>query len=285
MSYHQQWRTLSARIHSLAKAGQLYGQLSHAGDTYSVYKILAQQCQSILYSIEQFWSTFRDVLPDELSNCFKNFLSGNDGRNAVVIREKANEATARYGLVALLALKSEVSFLLSDGQEQIFARSERAFLHLQRLLVVDAGLRENWISAFERRETECEKLGAVHLLWHGIFAFKASGAAGATDLVFNEPIEDAGNKRGVEGIVLTEWKLGDATDFAGRFEEARRQAQLYESTVLAGLELRRYRYAIVVSRNELPPEAVPADAHLNDVIYRHINIALDRRNVSVRARS
>lgn len=34
MSYHQQWRILAARIHSLTKAGQLYGQLSHAHDGY-----------------------------------------------------------------------------------------------------------------------------------------------------------------------------------------------------------------------------------------------------------
>lgn len=158
-------------------------------------------------------------------------------------------------------------------------------MHLQRLLVVDDGLREKWITAFNRRETECEKLGAVHLLWHGIFAFKAAGTAGATDLVFNEPIEDANIRRGTEGLVLTEWKLGDTTNSAGRFGEARRQAQLYESTVLAGLELRRYRYAIVVTHNELAREAIPEDTELNGVIYRHVNIALDRRNISARARS
>lgn len=125
--------------------------------------------------------------------------------------------------------------------------------------------------------------GAPALAWN--ICFKAAGAACATDLVFKEPIEDASNRRGIEGLVLTEWKLGDATNSAGRFEEARRQAQLYESTLLAGLELRRYRYAIVVSLNELPREAIPADAELDGVIYRHINIALDRRNISTRARS
>ena len=87
MSYHQQWRILAARIHSLTKAGQLYGQLSQAGDGYSVHKVLAQQCQSILGSIEQFWANFRDVLPDELSNCFQNFLNGNDGRDVAVIKK------------------------------------------------------------------------------------------------------------------------------------------------------------------------------------------------------
>ena len=173
MSYHQQWGILAARIHALTKAGELYGQLRASNDVYSVYKLLAQQCQRILTLIEQYQSDFQDVLPDELFNCFSDFFSGNDGRNVAVIREKPSKSSALYGLVALSALESEVSFLLSDKQEQIFARSERAFMHLQRLLVVDDTLRGSWRSAFEESgETKCEKLGAVHLLWHGIFASK-----------------------------------------------------------------------------------------------------------------
>lgn len=46
-------------------------------------------------------------------------------------------------------------------------RSKRAFLHLQRLLAVDADIRAKWKGAFEaehKGELSCEKLGAVHLL-------------------------------------------------------------------------------------------------------------------------
>jgi hypothetical protein len=286
MSYYQQWRILSARIHSLTKAGELYGLLNSSSDSYSVYKLLAQQCRSVLDAIDQYRLDFQNALPEDVSHCFEVFFSGNDGRNVAVIREKPSESSALFGLVALSALESEISFLLSDKQEQIFARSERAFLHLQRLLVVDDAEREKWRSAFEESgETKCEKLGAVHLLWHGIFAFKAISAASATDLVFNEPIEDTVDRKGIEGLVLTEWKVGDPGSAERRFGEARRQAQLYETSTLAGVELRRYRYAIVVSLDELPQDAVPADAEISGVIYRHINIFLDRRTISERARS
>ena len=54
------------------------------------------------------------------------------------------------------------------------ARSERAFLHLRRLLAVDRDVRAKWKAAYEGKQGEvaCEALGAVHLLSHGIYAFK-----------------------------------------------------------------------------------------------------------------
>ena len=48
---------------------------------------------------------------------------------------------AREVLVALAALEAQITFLLSGRQEQIRARSERALLHLQRVLVVDEDVR------------------------------------------------------------------------------------------------------------------------------------------------
>jgi hypothetical protein len=54
------------------------------------------------------------------------------------------------------------------------SRVERAFEHLNRSLVVDGDLKGRWLRAFMEREEECEKLGAVHLLQHGVFAFKPS---------------------------------------------------------------------------------------------------------------
>src|ERR1700722_5384768 len=114
---------------------------------------------------------------------------------------------ARGALVGLAALEAEITFLLSGRQEQIRARSERALLHLQRSLIVDADISRKWKKAFGTNEVACEKLGSVHLLSHGIYAFKVDASGARTDLVFNEPPPDALLAQAVEGMVLTEWKL------------------------------------------------------------------------------
>jgi hypothetical protein len=186
------------------------------------------------------------------------------------------------------AFEAEMSFLLADAQEIIRARSERAFLHLQRLLAVDADARSKWKAAFEaeRGEEACEKLGAVHLLWHAIFAFKVDATGARSDLVFSEPVDvSTAVQRGIEGFVLTEWKVADNRNATRRFEEARRQAELYQKGPLVGTELATYRYAVVVSLTDLPNRLVPDDVEIGGVIYRHINIAIEPRTPSAQARA
>lgn len=79
-------------------------------------------------------------------------------------------------------------------------------------------------------------------------------------------------RRGVEGLVLTEWKVAnDAVTAARKIEEARAQADLYNEGPLAGIELRGYRYLILVSPQKL---ILPADATSGEIVYRHVNIAV-----------
>jgi hypothetical protein len=176
-------------------------------------------------------------------------------------------------MVLLAAFEAEMSFLLSDVQEFIRTRSDRALSHLQRLIVVDSIFREKWQAAFDQGEVACEKLGAVHLLQHGIWAFKVNTAGVRTDLVYQEPNLDLMSpQRYADGIVLTEWKKASAAEDARlRFSDARMQARRYAQGALAGIELTGYRYAIVVSRQQVE---VPADLREGEVVYRHVNIAV-----------
>jgi hypothetical protein len=116
-------------------------------------------------------------------------------------------------------------------------------------------------------------------LQHGIWAFKVDAAGARTDLVFQEPSEPLPEAaRYVDGLVLTEWKKASLEDEADRrFEEARLQARRYAAGALAGIELAGYRYAVVVSRNEV---AVPDDLREDGVVYRHVNIQVDPRTPS-----
>ena len=150
-------------------------------------------------------------------------------------------------LVMLGAFESEMSFILSDVQEVIRARSELAFAHLQRSIVVDQAFRKKWKTAFKKGEVECEKLGAIHLLQHGIFAFKVDAAGARTDLVFQEPAGDlTAEQRYVDGFVLTEWKkAAQEAKAEQRFEEARAQARRYAQGALAGSELNMRRVVAI----------------------------------------
>ena len=138
----------------------------------------------------------------------------------------------------------------------------------------DSAFRAKWQTAFDEGEVECEKLGAVHLLLHGIWAFKVNAAGARTDLVYQEPAEDLTDEQQyADGLVLTEWKKSaNKNDAEERFRQARSQAQHYARGVLAGSELTGYRYAVVVSRQQV---SVPGDLTESEVVYRHINIAVD----------
>ena len=70
-----------------------------------------------------------------------------------------------------------------------------------------------------------------------------------------------------------------------RFREARDQAQLYKGGLLAGLELAQYRYVVVVTLLDLPKALIPDDVRIGDVIYRHINVAIEPRYPSQQARA
>jgi hypothetical protein len=155
-------------------------------------------------------------------------------------------------------------------------------LHLQWLLAVDPDARKKWEKVYHQREDACEELGALHLLWHGIWAFKVHANGAITDLIFNEPIEPSFEQRGVEGLVLTEWKLAKGSK-TRPFDEARIQAELYTRGPLVANELTAYRYLVVVSLEDNLGK-VPDDRNESGVIYRHINIVIKPPQPSKRAR-
>lgn len=275
MSHIERWVSLSARIRALGEAGQLFAQFQavRATDDYNVGRYLAEQCRAILIEMDRFRAEFETVMPLDVNERLGNLL---EDRLAKVIRQENDERQAKAGMVFLLAVEAELTDLFSNRQELIRARSERAFLHLQRVLAVDEETRAKWMKAFNQPQGEvaCEKLGAVHLLWHGIYAFKVDASGARTDLVFGQPVDPSVDRPGIEGIVLTEWKKAEPKNAAKKYEEAVAQAELYSRGPLAGIELAGYRYTILVSENELPPSAVPANSVVGGVVYRHINITI-----------
>jgi hypothetical protein len=276
MNCTDQWKALSSRIQGLVQAGLLHAQYLRvrSSDSYGTAQRLREQTEGVLNEILSLRASFHGSLPSTALAAVDKFATtaGKLITDASGTQDAAQERVWA-GLVALAAFEAELSFLFSDTQESIRRCSERAFAHLQRSVVADPGFREKWQHAFKAGEVACERLGAVHLLLHGIWAFKVNMAGARTDLVFQEPADLQGVQRYAAGLVLTEWKTAaTAREADQRFKEAMLQAKRYSQGPLMGTELTRYRYAVVVSERHV---AIPPDLKEGDVLYRHVNISVN----------
>ncbi|WP_152024934.1 hypothetical protein [Candidatus Filomicrobium marinum] len=270
------WIAVSSLIKGLQEAGELYSRFMsyHNEDSYGAGNYLREQCEIAVIALETFRRDFDRSLPKEAANRIDSFLGSRLARAA----KDASTAQrgARGALVGLAAVEAEITYILHGRQEQIRARSERAFLLLQRTLAVDGDVQRRWKEAHKGGEVACERLGSLVLLSQGIYAFKVDAIGARTDLVFSEPPDESLLFRSVEGLVLTEWKVADAANAIARFKEARIQADLYKVGPLAGLELTGYRYLVVVSQKALPHTSIPADeTSTSGITYRHVNIVVE----------
>lgn len=208
-----------------------------------------------------------------------NLPSGNDQRIREIIKGGLDNSTASLRsafaaeLTILLSLmRNALDAFFNDGQEVLRLRAERAFRHLQWSIASTRYVRTSWIRAFEDDEPACEALGATHLLLHGIFAYKATSPSARTDLVFHDPIDADQVTKVADGLVLTEWKrVKKEADLDKVVAGAQTQADLYAGGVLEGTELRRVRYVVAVTEQQMN---MPPDVTRADHIIGHINIAV-----------
>jgi hypothetical protein len=190
MATRDTWAALSARIRGLIKASELAASLFQANnDSLGAMVDLGKHASAILSDLIAFGNSLDKS--DQLAIDAIKRVAGRVGPMLVdnSSSTESRQIYVRSSLVILAALEGEISYLLRDAEESIRSRAERAFVHLNRSIMVDANVRKNWTTAFTEGETECEKLGAVHLLSHGIWAFKVDAAGGRTDLVYQEPKE------------------------------------------------------------------------------------------------
>lgn len=194
-------------------------------------------------------------------------------------------AVAHFSAMAR-RFRAEFNYLVSDLDFLIVRRTARAFSHLQRSIIADKAIRDKWIAAEKHHEIACEKLGAVHLLLHGVWSFKVSSEGERTDLVLGEPLRDDDITEvylSAEGLVLTEWKMATPSNRKQKYQEALAQAELYSKGSLATIKLEGYRYLVIVSSDFL--EDLPDDIAREEIVYKYVNIAVDPSTPSKRARA
>lgn len=289
MSWLIDWKALASRIQGLINAGTFFfrAQNHSSEDAKSVKaKVLLKNAKNIFDDLKKFSSNYDSILPIIASQSLKHFLDNFDTTtlNSSSIQGMIS-ANVQYALTSLSAFCSEFTYLLTDTQATARRITERAFIHLQRTLMVDSEIQHKWTEAFKKGEPACEKLGAIHLLLHGIWAFKVDAVKGQTDLVFNESLPPLSIiESSADALVLTEWKLVKRKgELDNKIKEAQKQTESYSKGALGGVELANYRYLLMVSKRtiEMPNDSKDKDGI---VTYRHINIAVNPSIPSVEAK-
>lgn len=273
MDAYERWHLLAGRITNLRDAASLFlsALRIQSEDPYGVSSRLSEQARAIVAELELLLATYGHVLPSGAAGAIRVFLDRDKGK--FTDTSLSGLQAIKLHVPLLVALRSEVDYHMGGFVARARSRTERAFLHLQRTIAVDDDARSKWEKAFETGEARCEQLGAVHLLQHGIWAFKVDARGARTDLVYGRPIEDTGEVvQAGATLVLTEWKrVKNTSQVIGVAASARTQAQLYALGALAGVELADPRYIVLVSSQHLE---LPGDTIQGGVTYRHLGIAV-----------
>lgn len=272
------WNDIAGRIEALVSSADLYFNTFKATDVdFNAVsnKHVIPEARDIREHMISFRRAFSDVLSPGAIGAFDRFIADSQQtfRMASGINGVAGVA------VSLSSVHANLAYHLKSAGTYGKSITERAFEHLRRSIVVDEAFRARWVFAFAKGEVQCEQLGAVHLLLHGIWAFKVDAKGERTDLVFGDPVSlGEAERTAPSAIVLTEWKVAKtAQEVIPQLDGARRQAELYSSGSLSDLELLTTRFLIVVTdrQADVPPDIVNAN-----VRYRHINIAVNPESPS-----
>lgn len=168
MNWQIEWNALSGRIQGILDAGSFFYTALHQSseDALSVKKkVLIKGAEKIFINIRAFNENYKTVLPRPAVECLATFLDQPDikGPNFFNPGQSFQSATVQFTLTSLAAFRSEFNYIIADTQFIAKRITERAFVHLQRLIIVDEETQKKWIGAFNSHETLCEKLGALHL--------------------------------------------------------------------------------------------------------------------------
>jgi hypothetical protein len=246
-------------------AAEILSEFQRIGRAIQEYKNSPECIEEVRSIIEAFWG---QISSSSTIDRLLAFARPSGGR--------LEGCDSLYWPLSILSLFRTKLRALCDGSIRILSLTERSLIHLNRLIVVDAEQRKKWITAFKKGEAECEKLGAIHLLWHGIWAFKAHSEKERTDLITNERLSASDAYKTAEGLVLTEWKkVSDPQKVDAIFNDAVKQAMVYSSSSVSfpNIELQSTRFIVLVSEDRL--ENLPSRYSENAVEYYPINIAVN----------
>ena len=267
------WHSLATRIGQLAEHSHRFVESTSVmgSDHHGLSnKMFIPQLQQIHNELRAFLHAHGAKIPSEARTRLQYLLENGF--------EFYRDPSGPPGMIALATslsiIRTEVDPFMHDTDLPMVHVAERAFLHLQRLIVADVDARARWQRAFAVGELACEKLGGVQLLHHGIYAVKSNAAGERTDLVLGTRFALTPKiQRSADAMALTEWKLvRDPAKLDDAITQARGQATRYGAGSLAGFEISSVRFLVTVSLDVLDEKP---DETIGAVTYRHINVAVD----------
>lgn len=270
-----EWDRRPARVqaHVAALLGAATAAHEDANAAGRLLPLAGAGSAAIMDALGVFLNAHRDGLP-EAARAELEDLQGH--RNLVV--ERSGWQSLKSAAAVLSFKLAALEYHLSDREERWRKLVERAFLHLDRLLVADPEVAHKWLTAFATGEPACEKLGGAHLLHHGLWSFKSHAPGERTDLVLGtrlaqSDLDDAA--RAAETMILTEWKcVRSPAELSGPYDDAVRQLRLYGTGSLAGFELQSMRYAVTVGPDRVPRQP---DQRVDGATVRRVHIAIAPR--------
>lgn len=192
LAWMTEWAALSKRISGLLRAGEFYNRcqpISAVGSSQVAIRELLPNSREVFNLLGNFLERHRASLSIQAVASLEQFVERNREIFDINSERQTNpEVRTQFRLTALASFQGEFSFNLADFEAATRRVTERAFSHLQRSIVADPDIKKKWENAFKKGEVPCEKLGAVHLLSHGIWAFKADAACERTDLVMGDAL-------------------------------------------------------------------------------------------------
>jgi hypothetical protein len=270
MSWQTEWGALSNRIVSTMEAATFLTRMGVDGPNVS--RVLILNAKDTYQELKKFHDAYAALLPDRAAGRLSSFLEDHSHWYSKIGRDSGVSGRRDLPILAPLAsFRAEFTHLISDTAAVARSLVERAVLHLQRGIVADEDVARKWRAAFDHGETACERLGSVHFLLHGIWAFKVSASGERTDLVFGRRLEITPQIcAGTEAMVLTEWKVVRG-DTEAQAVQALKQAKRYVVGCLAGYELESIRYLVLVSEDVID---LPEDVQEGSVTYHYVNISV-----------
>jgi len=272
-TWYDEWESIAARISALDRVANAFVasvQTHQKGDYHGVAdSMIIPALQAVHGELTAFAQRHSSTLPRRADERLRYLLEV-----GFKFHMSPQGLTGTVALAASLALiRIELHPLMQDNDLRHIHIAERAFLHLQRLIVADPEVQTKWRTAFMNGEVACERLGGAHLLHHGIYAIKSNSTGERTDLVLGTRLAVTSNtRRGADAMALTEWKIvRDPSRLDSKINDARGQAARYAAGSLGGFEISSVRFLVTVSEDVL---AERPDEVSGDVTYRHVNIAV-----------
>jgi hypothetical protein len=150
MTTTDSWIALAARIRGLVDASHLASQLLARNIDASAGLIeLRKHATDILKELGIYAASLGTSSPRVVSAIMRLVGTAMPMFNDLNQGPDSRLNNIRSGLVMIAAGEAEIAYLLRDRQAAILSRSERAFIHLQRLILIDADVKQKWTDAFE----------------------------------------------------------------------------------------------------------------------------------------